>query len=91
MYLTNLCLPLKVYSTDQETMCPTFAFFSQMEKNKFGERVKKLPHEFEGECFMEDNEVETFLREKLNLDVREVQLIPTRVMFENPRFRIILN
>lgn len=40
MYLTNLCLPLKVYSTDQETMFPTFAFFSQMEKSKFGENGK---------------------------------------------------
>ena len=40
-YLTNLCLPLKVYSTDQETVFPTFAFFSQMEKNKLEERVKK--------------------------------------------------
>ena len=40
---------------------------------------------------MDNEAVETFIREKLELDVKEVVLIPMSFMIGNPRFRIELN
>lgn len=52
----------------------------------FGRQSEELPAEFEIECFMDNEEVETFLREKLELNVEEVSLVPMSFMFGNPRF-----
>ena len=57
----------------------------------FGRDSAELPKEFEIECIMDNEAVETFLREKLELDVKEVVLIPMSFMIRNPRFRIELN
>ena len=57
----------------------------------FGRDSKELPTEFEVECIMGNEEVETFLREKLELDVKEVKLIPISIMMGSPRFRVELN
>ena len=57
----------------------------------FGRDSAELPKEFEIECIMDNEAVETFLREKLELDVKEVVLIPMSFMIGNPRFRIELN
>lgn len=57
----------------------------------FGRDSAELPKEFEIECIMDNEVVETFLREKLELDVKEVVLIPMSFMIGNPRFRIELN
>ena len=57
----------------------------------FGRDSEELPKEFEIECIMDNEAVETFLREKLELDVKEVVLIPMSFMIGNPRFRIELN
>ena len=57
----------------------------------FGRDSAELPKEFEIECIMDNEAVETFLREKLELDVKVVVLIPMSFMIGNPRFRIELN
>ena len=57
----------------------------------FGRDSEELPKEFEIECIMDNKAVETFLREKLELDVKEVGLVPMSFMIGNPRFRIELN
>lgn len=57
----------------------------------FGRESEELPAEFEIECFLDNEAVETFLREKLELNVEEVSLVPMSFMFGNPRFRIRLN
>ena len=51
----------------------------------------ELPAEFEIECIMDNEAVETFLREKLELDVKAVNLVSMSFMFGNPRFRVELN
>lgn len=51
----------------------------------------ELPAEFEIECIMDNEAVETFLREKLELDVKAVSLVPLSFMFGSPKFRVELN
>lgn len=51
----------------------------------------ELPAEFEIECIMDNEAVETFLREKLELNVKAVNLVSMSFMFGNPRFRVELN
>ena len=57
----------------------------------FGRDSEELPKEFEIECIMDNEAVETFLREKLELDVKEVGLVPMSFMMGSPRFHIELN
>ena len=57
----------------------------------FGRDSDELPAEFEVECIMDNEEVETFLREKLELDVKAVSLVPMSFMFGSPKFRVELN
>ncbi len=57
----------------------------------FGRDSVELPKEFEVECIMDNEAVETFLREKLELDVKEVSLVPMSFMIGSPRFHIELN
>ena len=51
----------------------------------------ELPAEFEIACIMDTEAVETFLREKLELNVKAVNLVSMSFMFGNPRFRVELN
>lgn len=57
----------------------------------FGRDSEELPKEFKLECIMDNESVETFLKEMLELDVKEVSLIPMSFMMGSPRFRIVLN
>lgn len=57
----------------------------------FGRDSEELPKEFEVECIMDNEAVETFLRDKLELDVKEVSLVPMSFIIGSPRFRIELN
>ena len=57
----------------------------------FGRDSDELPTEFEVECIMDNEAVETFLREKLELDVKAVSLVPMSFMFGSPKFRVELN
>ena len=57
----------------------------------FGRDSEELPREFEVECIMDNDQVETFLREKLELDVKDVSLVPMSLLMERPRFRVKLN
>ena len=57
----------------------------------FGRDSEELPKEFEVECIMDNEAVETFLREKLELDVKEVSLVSMSFMIGSPRFHIELN
>lgn len=57
----------------------------------FGREEKELPKEFEVECLMDNDAIETFLREKLELDVKKVSLVPISFLFGIPRFYIELN
>ena len=57
----------------------------------FGRNSDELPAEFEVECIMDNEAVETFLREKLELDVKSVSLVPMSFMFGSPKFRVELN
>ena len=58
----------------------------------FGRDSTELPTEFEVQCIMRNEEVETFLREKLELDVKEeVKLVPMSIMMGSPRFCVKLN
>lgn len=57
----------------------------------FGRDSEELPREFEVECIMDNDQVETFLREKLELDVKEVSLVPMSLLMGRPRFRVKLN
>lgn len=57
----------------------------------FGRDSDELPAEFEVECIMDNEAVETFLREKLELDVKAVSLVPMSFMFGSPKFRVELN
>ena len=57
----------------------------------FGNDSEELPKEFEIECVMDNDQVETFLREKLELDVKDVSLVPMSLLMGRPRFRVKLN
>lgn len=57
----------------------------------FGRDSEELPREFEVECIMDNEQVETFLKEKLELDVENVSLIPMSLLLGKPRFRVKLN
>lgn len=57
----------------------------------FGRDSEELPREFEVECIMDNEQVETFLKEKLELDVENVSLVPTSLLLGKPRFRVKLN
>lgn len=57
----------------------------------FGRDSLELPKEFQVECIMDNEGVETFLREKLELDVKEVSLVPMSFMLGSPGFRVKLN
>lgn len=57
----------------------------------FGRDSEELPREFEVECIMDNDQVETFLREKLELDVKDVSLVPMSLLMGRPRFRVKLN
>ena len=57
----------------------------------FGRDSDELPAEFEVECIMDNEAVETFLCEKLELDVKAVSLVPMSFMFGSPKFRVELN
>ena len=52
---------------------------------------EELPREFEVECIMDNEQVETFLKEKLELDVENVSLVPMSLLLGKPRFRVKLN
>ena len=57
----------------------------------FGREPKELPKKFQVNCLMENEALETFLREKLELDVKEVSFDPISLLFGNPSFIIKLN
>lgn len=57
----------------------------------FGNDSEELPKEFEIECVMDNEQVETFLKEKLELDVEDVSFIPMSLLLGRPRFRVKLN
>lgn len=57
----------------------------------FGRDSDELPTEFEVECIMDNEALEAFLREKLELDVKTVSLVPMSILFGSPRFRVELN
>lgn len=57
----------------------------------FGKDSDEPPKEFEVECCLDNDAVETFLREKLELDVRSVTLIPASIIVGMPRFKVELN
>lgn len=57
----------------------------------FGRDSEELPREFEIECIMDNEQVETFLKEKLELDVENVSLVPMSLLLGKPRFRVKLN
>lgn len=57
----------------------------------FGKDSEELPREFEVECIMDNEQVETFLKEKLELDVENVSLVPMSLLLGKPRFRVKLN
>lgn len=57
----------------------------------FGRDSEELPKEFEIECIMDNDQVETFLKEKLELDVKNVSLVPMSFLMGRPRFRVELN
>ncbi len=57
----------------------------------FGRDSEELPKEFEIECIMDNEQVETFLKEKLELDVKDVSLVPMSILFGRPKFRVELN
>lgn len=57
----------------------------------FGKEPKELPKQFYIKCIMGNKELETFLRKKLELDVKEVNLVPMSFMFGAPVFQIELN
>ena len=57
----------------------------------FGSDSDKLPTEFEIECIMDNEAVENFLRKKLELDVKAVNLVPMSFMFGSQRYHIELN
>ena len=46
----------------------------------FGNDSEELPKEFEIECVMDNEQVETFLKEKLELDVEDVSFIPMSLL-----------
>ena len=56
-----------------------------------GREPKQLPREFEIECFIDSDKLETLLREKLELDVKEISFDPFSVMFGRPKFVVTLN
>ena len=57
----------------------------------FGRDSEELPREFEIECIMDNEQVETFLKEKLELDVENVSLVPMSLLLGKPIFRVKLN
>lgn len=57
----------------------------------FGRDSDELPTEFEVECIMDNEALEAFLREKLELDVKTVSLVPMSILFGSPIFRVELN
>lgn len=57
----------------------------------FGRDSEELPKEFEVECIMDNEQVETFLKEKLELDVENVSLVPMSLLLGKPRYRVKLN
>ena len=57
----------------------------------FGRDSEELPREFEIECIMDNEQVETFLKEKLELDVENVSLVPMSLLLGKPRYRVKLN
>ena len=57
----------------------------------FGRDSEELPREFEVECIIDNEQVETFLKEKLELDVENVSLVPMSLLLGKPRFRVKLN
>ena len=57
----------------------------------FGRDSEELPREFEVECIMDNEQVETFLKEKMELDVENVSLVPMSLLLGKPRFRVKLN
>lgn len=69
----------------------------EQEKNVVDELIflmfgrKELPKEFQVECCMDNMQLETFLKEKLELDVKEINFMPVSLMMGSPRFKIILN
>lgn len=57
----------------------------------FGRDSEELPKEFEIECIMDNEQVKTFLKEKLEIDVKDVSLVPMSFLFGRPKFRVELN
>ena len=57
----------------------------------FGNDSEELPKEFEIECVMDNEQIETFLKEKLELDVEDVSLVPMSLLLGRPRFRVKIN
>ena len=57
----------------------------------FGRDSEELPKDFEVECIMDNEQVETFLKEKLELDVENVSLVPMSLLLGKPRYRVKLN
>jgi len=59
----------------------------------FEKKIKELPKEFELEFdyLIATNTIETFLREQLELDVKEVTFRSELIVSGRPKFRIILN
>lgn len=57
----------------------------------FGRDSEELPKEFEVECIMDNEQVETFLKEKLELDIENVSLVPMSLLLGKPRYRVKLN
>lgn len=57
----------------------------------FGRESNELPKKFKVECMMDNDGVETFLREKVGLDVKEVSLVPGSIIFGGPVFEVELN
>ena len=57
----------------------------------FGRDSAELPKEFEIECVMDNEQVETFLKEKLELNVEDVSFVPISLLLGRPRFRVKLN
>lgn len=57
----------------------------------FGRESNELPKKFRVECMMDNDGVETFLREKVGLDVKEVSLVPGSLFMGGPVFEVELN
>lgn len=79
---------LKTLSDDQEEEAK---IVNQLMLLLFGREPKELPKQFEVKCFMDNEQIETFLRKKLELDVKEVNLNPITLLVGAPVFLIELN